>query len=43
MTTVLFYDKPVAINRDQHRTAKIGTTTSFAFAASTNSVALSGV
>jgi hypothetical protein len=43
MTTVLFYDKPVAVNRDQHRTAKIGTTTSFAFAAKTNSVALTVV
>lgn len=43
MTTVLFYDKPVAINRDQHRTAKIGATTSFAFAAKTNSVALTVV
>jgi hypothetical protein len=40
MATVLFYDKPVAISRDLHRNAKVGATTSFAFAADTNSVAL---
>jgi hypothetical protein len=43
MTSVLFYEKPVAINREQHRTAKIGTNLSFSFAAKTNSVPLTVV
>ncbi len=43
MSNVLFYDKPVAVNRDQHRTTKIGAEPDFSFAAKTNSVALTGV
>jgi hypothetical protein len=43
MSNVLFYEKPVAVNRDQHRTTKIGAVTGFNFAAKTNSVPLSGV
>lgn len=43
MSNVLFYDKPVAVNRDQHRTTKIGVVPDFSFAAKTNSVALTGV
>ena len=43
MSNVLFYKKPVAVNRDQHRSTKIGAVPSMAFAAATNSVPLSGV
>ncbi len=43
MSNVLFYNKPVAVNRDQHRTTKIGPVADFSFAAKTNSVALTGV
>ena len=43
MSNVLFYNKPVAVNRDQHRTTKIGPVSDFLFAAKTNSVALTGV
>ena len=43
MSNVLFYNKPVAVNRDEHRTAKIGPVSDFSFASKTNSVALTGV
>lgn len=43
MSNVLFYSKPVAINRDQHRSTKIGPVSNFLFAAKTNSVALTGI
>ncbi|MBC7608513.1 MAG: SapC family protein [Polaromonas sp.] len=43
MSNVLFYSKPVAINRDQHRVTKIGPVSNFLFAAKTNSVALTGI
>lgn len=43
MSNVMFYDKPVAVNRDQHRGTKIGPVPDFSFAAKTNSVALTGV
>lgn len=43
MSNVLFYNKPVAVNRDQHRTTKIGPVADFSFTAKTNSVALTGV
>ena len=43
MTSVMFYEKPVAINRDSHAKAKIGATPDFSFAAKTNSVALTVV
>lgn len=43
MSNVLFYSKPVAVNRDQHRDTKIGSVSNFLFAAKTNSIALTGV
>ena len=43
MSNVLFYSKPVAINREQHRITKIGPVSNFLFAAKTNSVALTGI
>lgn len=43
MSNVLFYNKPVAVNRNQHRTTKIGVVDDFSFTAKTNSVALTGV
>jgi hypothetical protein len=43
MSNVLFYQKPVAVNRNQHRGTRIGAVPNFAFAAATNSVPLSGV
>lgn len=43
MSNVMFYSKPVAVNRDQHRTTKIGPVADFSFTAKTNSVALTGV
>lgn len=43
MTSVLFYEKPVPVNREQHRNAKIGGVPNLSFAAKTNSVPLTGV
>lgn len=43
MSSVMFYEKPVAVNRDQHRTSKIGSVPNFLFSGKTNSVPLSGV
>ncbi|MDD5030143.1 MAG: SapC family protein [Rhodoferax sp.] len=43
MSQVMFYEKPVAVNRDTHRKTKIGAVSGFAFAARTNSIPLSGV
>ncbi len=43
MSNVLFYEKPVAVNRDQHRSTKIGAVAGYGFSAKTNSVPLSGV
>ena len=43
MSNVMFYEKPVAVNRDQHRSTLIGQVTSLSFAAKTNSVFLNGV
>jgi hypothetical protein len=40
MSSLLFYEKPVVLNREQHRTARIGSLASFSFAAKTNSVVL---
>ena len=40
MPSVLFYEKPVAVNREQHRSAKVGSVPDFAFAAKVNCVAL---
>lgn len=43
MSNVMFYEKPVAVHRDQHRSTLIGQVTSLSFAAKTNSVFLNGV
>ncbi len=43
MSSVLFYSKPVAVNRDQHRDTKIGLVSNYLFAAKTNSIALTGI
>jgi hypothetical protein len=42
MPTLLFYRKPVALNRDAHRNLKVRGVPSFAYAAGTNSVPLTG-
>jgi hypothetical protein len=43
MTTLMFYDKPVALNREVHKNFKIAPSHDFKFAANTNSIALAGV
>jgi hypothetical protein len=43
MTTLMFYDKPVALNREVHKNYKIAPSNNFKFAANTNSIALAGV
>ncbi|MEX0959321.1 MAG: SapC family protein [Burkholderiales bacterium] len=43
MPTLLFYNKPVLLNREAHRNLKLRAVPSFAFAAATNSVPLSGI
>lgn len=44
MATLLFYDKPVALNKTEHSNLKIKASTGdFAFAAGTNSVIVAGV
>lgn len=43
MTSLLFYDKPVALNKSAHQDLKLKPTTNFAFARNTNSVILAGV
>lgn len=40
MPSLLFYEKPVVLNREQHRDLRIGKVADFAFAAQTNSVML---
>ncbi len=40
MPNVLFYEKPVAVNRDLHRLARVGSVPDFNFAAKINCVAL---
>jgi hypothetical protein len=42
MPTLLFYQKPVVLNRETHRNLKLRATPSFAYAAGTNSVPLTG-
>lgn len=42
MSTLLLYQKPVALNREAHRNLKIRAVNSFAFAAGANSVPLTG-
>ncbi len=43
MANVMFYEKPVALNREAHRNVKIGELVDFSFAAKTNSVILTGI
>ncbi|MFN3239324.1 MAG: SapC family protein [Pseudomonadales bacterium] len=44
MSTLLFYDKPVALNKNEHKNLKIKASTGdYSFAAKTNSVILAGV
>jgi hypothetical protein len=44
MSTLLFYDKPVALNKNEHKNLKIKPSTGdYSFAAKTNSVILAGV
>ncbi len=43
MTSLLFYDKPVALNKAAHQDLKLKPTTNFGFARNTNSVILAGV
>jgi hypothetical protein len=43
MTSILFYEKPVALNREAHKTVKIGAVADYLFAAKTNSVILAGI
>lgn len=44
MTNLLFYDKPVALNKVQHKDLKIkANTNDFSFATNTNSVILAGI
>jgi len=40
MPTLLFYQKPTALNRETHRNLKVRAVPSFAYAAKTNSVPL---
>ena len=42
MPSLLFYSKPVVLNRDAHKNLKIKPVPSFAYAATTNSVPLAG-
>ena len=42
MPTLLFYEKPVLLNREAHRKLKIRPVPSFAYAAKTNSVPITG-
>jgi hypothetical protein len=42
MPTLLFYQKPIALNREAHRNLKVRSVPSFAYAAKTNSVPLTG-
>lgn len=43
MASLLFYEKPVALNREVHKTARVGAVRDFLFAAKTNSVILTSV
>lgn len=42
MASLLLYEKPVVLNRDQHRSVKIGAVSNYQFAARTNSIILTG-
>ncbi|MDO8953771.1 MAG: SapC family protein [Gammaproteobacteria bacterium] len=43
MSSILFYENPVGLNRELHKEVKIGTIKDYAFATKTNSVILAGV
>jgi hypothetical protein len=43
MAAVMFYDKPVLLNRDSHKSKKIASSNSFAFASKANSLYVAGV
>ena len=43
MTSLLFYDKPVALNKKAHQDLKLKSVANFSFASNTNSVILAGV
>jgi len=43
MSDAMYYEKPVLLNRDKHRTRKVQTSSSFAFARKANSLYLAGV
>ncbi len=42
MVSLLFYEKPVALDRERHRGVRIGALTNYRFAARTNSVVVTG-
>ena len=43
MSSLLFYDKPVALNKKAHQDLKLKSLANFSFASNTNSVILAGV
>jgi len=43
MTTMMFYEKPVALNRETHKNFKIAPTNDFKFSAKTNSITLTAI
>lgn len=43
MSSLLFYENPVALNREEHKEVKVGTVADYLFAAKTNSVILTGI
>ena len=43
MTTLMFYEKPVPLNRKVHKHCKISPSNDFEFSAKTNSIALTGI
>lgn len=43
MSTLMFYDKPVGLNREKHKNTKIAPSSGFMFAAKTNSIVLTSI
>jgi len=43
MTTLMFYEKPVSLNRETHKNKKIAPSSGFKFAAKTNSIVLTSI
>jgi hypothetical protein len=43
MTTMMFYEKPVALNREVHKNSRIAPSDNFRFAAKTNSIVLASI